>query len=53
SLLNHDSYIIKDSKDRILKLENFSFEVFQELEKAPHEIYVQNCSKNEKNEGIS
>ncbi|CAG8488776.1 16045_t:CDS:2 [Cetraspora pellucida] len=41
---------ILDPKDRVLKLENFSFEVFQELEKAPHEIYVQNCSKNEKNE---
>ncbi|CAG8488794.1 16046_t:CDS:2 [Cetraspora pellucida] len=41
---------ILDSKDRVLKLENLSFEIFQELEKAPHEIYVQDLSKNEKNE---
>ncbi|CAG8508694.1 24491_t:CDS:2 [Racocetra persica] len=42
---------ILDSKDQVLKLENLPFETSLELEKATHEIYVPNFSKNEKNEG--
>ncbi|CAG8791911.1 27442_t:CDS:2, partial [Racocetra persica] len=41
---------ISDSKDQTLKVENLSFEVCQELEKATHEVYVQNFSKNEVND---
>ncbi|CAG8812278.1 3714_t:CDS:2, partial [Racocetra persica] len=45
--------LIKDSKDQALKVENLSFEVCQELEKAPHEIYVQNFLKNEVNDNTT
>ncbi|CAG8735098.1 22113_t:CDS:2, partial [Dentiscutata erythropus] len=41
------------SKDRVLKLENFSFEASLELEKVPHEIFVQNFPKNEANENTT
>ncbi|CAG8773133.1 7670_t:CDS:2, partial [Racocetra fulgida] len=36
--------------DQVLKLENLPFEASLELEKATHEIYVPNFSKNEKND---
>ncbi|CAG8469039.1 36164_t:CDS:2 [Gigaspora margarita] len=47
SILNQDSYVFKDSKGRVLKLESFSLETSLEIEKVPHEICVQNITKNE------
>ncbi|KAF0524903.1 MFS general substrate transporter [Gigaspora margarita] len=41
---------ILDSKDRVLKLESFSLETSLEIEKVPHEICVQNITKNEAND---